>query len=442
MPTSRTQSTKIPILSDLSPEQLDAVNALHTGSILCGDVGSGKSRTSLAYYEKVAKGRPLYIITTARKRDTKDWEDEARPYGIRLRQVDSWNNIAKYTDVKKAFFIFDEQRVVGYGAWTKAFLKITKENDWILLSATPGDRWLDYIPVFIANGFYKNKSQFNAEHVVWNYHCPYPVVDRYMGQAKLIRLRNSILVNIAFNRSTVRHDLDVICSYDRERYRYIEKNRFDPDEKKMLDTAASYCACLRKAINVSEDKVERYLDILKKHPKAVVFYNYDYELDILLHAHYAKGTVIRQWNGHEHEQIPKAERWVYLVQYNAGNEGWNCISTDTMIFYSESYSYRMMKQASGRIDRRNTPFVDLYYYHLRTGAKIDLSIQKALKSKKEFNTAAFAGFKTKEKLNEHDKKNSSQHDESDSRKERLQAEQIRRIRMGQTSGEKGWSYSA
>ena len=165
---------------ELRDYQLDAVHRMKNGCILCGGVGSGKSRTSLAYYftqeggciqpySPMKKPRDLYIITTARKRDDLEWDEELVPFLLSTKPennslyknkviIDSWNNIGKYTDVKGAFFIFDEQRVVGSGAWVKSFLKIARWNKWILLTATPGDTYSDYLPVFLANGFFKNRT--------------------------------------------------------------------------------------------------------------------------------------------------------------------------------------------------------------------------------------------------------------------------------------------
>ena len=387
--------------SDLSLEQAEAVSQLHNGSILCGGVGSGKSRTALCYYCEQTQGSvPLYIITTARKRDTHDWEEEGAPFQMDISNVDSWNNIQKYVDVRGAFFIFDEQRVVGYGAWVKAFIKITKANQWILLSATPGDKWMDYIPVFIANGFYRNKTDFCQQHVIWSHHTTYPSVSRYVYTGKLIRLRNDILVNIDYKRQTVQHHVDIQCTYDSERYKLVMKQRRNLETGEPLETASEYCMYLQRIVNSSPDRQVKVLDILEEHPRAIIFYNFNFELDILKSLPYGRDVSIAEWNGHKHEPIPKSAKWVYLVQYTAGAEGWNCIKTDTMIFYSQSYSYRAMVQAAGRIDRRNTPYIDLYYYHLLSRSSIDRSIKQALNEKKEFNLASFAGFKRKEKKNE------------------------------------------
>ena len=384
--------------SDLSLEQSEAVDNLHNGSILCGGVGSGKSRTALCYYCEQTLGRvPLYIITTARKRDEHDWEKEGSPFGMDIQNVDSWNNIKKYADVEGAFFIFDEQRVVGYGAWVKAFIRITRHNRWILLSATPGDKWMDYIPVFIANGFYRNKTEFVREHVVWNHHTQYPSVDRYVCTGKLLRLRNSILVNINYRRQTTQHHTDVPCTYDSANYKLASRLRRNLETGEPLETASEYCLYLQRIVNSSPDRAVKVLDILENHERAIIFYNYNYELDILRNIPYKKGTIVAEWNGHEHNPLPTSKRWVYLVQYTEGAEGWNCITTDTMIFYSQSYSYRATVQAAGRIDRRNTPYVDLYYYHLLSKSSIDISIKRTLNEKKEFNMSSFAGFKKKEK---------------------------------------------
>ena len=400
-------------MSMLKDYQLDAVNKMHNGCILCGGVGSGKSRTALAYYYKENKGkideknfsgmmqRPqdLYIITTARKRDTLEWETEMSYFLMTPKQelavysntivVDSWNNIKKYTDIKDAFFIFDEQRVVGYGEWTKAFLKITQRNQWILLSATPGDTWLDYIPVFIANGFYKNKTDFCRKHVIWKPMRNFYVVDRYINTGRLIWLRNKILVNMDFARNTVAHHENVFTDYDIFAYKEICKNRWDPWEEEPIKNASSFCYCLRRLVNSSDARQVTLLELIEKHPKAIIFYNFDYELEILKKVAEWSGYEYAEWNGHKHQEIPETDKWLYLVQYNAGAEGWNCIKTDTIIFYSQNYSYKMMAQASGRIDRLNTPFKDLYYYHLKSRSGIDMAISKALSSKKKFNETLY-----------------------------------------------------
>ena len=397
----------------LYPYQLDAVRRMKNGCILCGGVGSGKSRTALAFYyicnggeinteEYVPMSDPpkdLYIITTARKRDTKEWEQELAPFLMSTDEtvdiyqhkvvVDSWNNIKKYAEVKDAFFIFDEQRVVGSGTWVKAFLKIAKNNRWILLSATPGDTWMDYIPVFIANGFFKNRTEFLREHVVYSRFSKFPKVDRYLGTGRLVRLRNDILIDMDFKRETVSHHEDVYVPYDVGLYKSISRDRWDIWNDIPLQNASDYCYALRRAVNSDESRAEQVLKIFKDHPRIIIFYNFNYELEILRNLDYGEDVEIAQWNGHKHQEIPQGGTWVYLVQYTAGAEGWNCITTDTIIFYSQNYSYKVMVQASGRIDRLNTPYKELYYYHIKSRSGIDIAISRALKSKKKFNETGF-----------------------------------------------------
>ena len=399
--------------------QIDAISKMKTGCILNGGVGSGKSLTSLSYYYLKNGGdigflkggdyipmtdppKDLYIITTARKRDTLEWEGELSPFLLSVHNdkntysnkvvVDSWNNIQKYKDVKGAFFIFDEQRVVGSGAWVKAFLKISKFNEWILLSATPGDTWSDYIPVFIANGFYKNKTEFIREHVIYSRFCKFPKIDRYVNTGRLLRLRRQILIDMDFKRETIPHHEDIYVSYDVTMYKDITKRRWDIWKDEPITNASGLCYALRKVVNTHESRSKELLKIFKKHPKMIIFYNFDYELEILKNLDYGKGVKISEWNGHKHEPTPTTKSWVYLVQYTAGAEGWNCITTDTIVFYSQNYSYKIMLQSAGRIDRLNTPFTDLYYYHLKTRSGIDVAISKALRNKKKFNEKDFAGF--------------------------------------------------
>lgn len=395
--------------------QLDAVNKMRNGCILCGGVGSGKSRTALAYYYKEQGGRldtedyvkmkqpkDLYIITTARKRDTLEWEGEMLPFLLTTNPevamykhnvvVDSWNNIKKYQDVYGAFFIFDEQRVVGSGAWVKAFLKITRKNKWILLSATPGDTWQDYIPVFVANRFYRNKTEFTKEHVIYSRFSKYPKVDRYINTGRLIKYRNQLLVDMPFIRHTVPHHTDVYVDYDISTYKIVGKQRWNPYKDAPIINASELCYTWRKIVNSDESRQAALLELYEKHPKMIVFYNFDYELDILKSLYYGERVKIAEWNGHKHEPIPTGKRWVYLVQYTAGAEGWNCIKTDTIVFYSQNYSYKIMEQSAGRIDRLNTPFKDLYYYHLKSHSNIDLAISRALKEKRNFNESKFVNY--------------------------------------------------
>ena len=397
--------------------QMEAIDKMHNGCILCGGVGSGKSRTSLAYYYLQNGGyrkaledpkarysymkdpKDLYIITTARKRDTHEWDQEMIPFllsqdpnGTPYKNkvvIDSWNNIKKYKEVENAFFIFDEQRVVGWGAWSKTFVRIARNNDWILLSATPGDCWSDYIPVFVANGFYKHKSDFVNRHIIYSYRTTYPQISRYVDEGRLNYYRHQILVEMKFKRETISHHEDIFCNYDFMAYKTLHRERFNFAEGNPIENAAALCYELRKVVNADESRAVECVRLVEEHPKAIIFYNFDYELEILREIPWPKGTLVAEWNGHKHEKIPDGSNWVYLVQYTAGAEGWNCIRTDTVIFYSQNYSYKIMIQASGRIDRLNTPYTDLYYYHLKSRSGIDLAISKALKSKKNFNERMF-----------------------------------------------------
>ena len=396
--------------------QMDAVKRMRNGCILNGGTGSGKSRTGLFYYFKEQGGwidengytpmknpKDLYIITTAMKRDSLEWEGELANFLISTDQkknkttgvkvvIDSWNNIKKYADTKDSFFIFDEDRVTGSGVWVKAFLKIAKSNDWIILSATPGDTWSDYIPVFVANGFYRNKSEFIREHVVYSRFTKYPKIDRYLNTGRLIRLRDRILIDMDFTRHTVPHHEDVYVKYDISKYKDAIRTRWDPYKNEPIQQASGLCYVLRRIVNSDESRQVALLEIFEQHPRMIVFYNFDYELDILKGLGYESDGIfveIAEWNGHKHEPIPTSASWVYLVQYTAGCEGWNCLKTDTIVFYSQNYSYKIMQQAAGRIDRLNTPYRDLYYYHIRSRSGIDLAISNALKEKKKFNERKF-----------------------------------------------------
>ena len=402
---------------DLYEWQLKAIDNMKNGCILDGGVGTGKSRTSLVYwFVKVCDGYPvinrvgeyrimtnpkdLYIITTAKKRDSREWEDELMPFHLTKGEnaehgvtitIDSWNNIKKYKNVYGAMFIFDEQRVVGYGAWTKSFLNITRKNQWVLLSATPGDTWSDYIPVFIANGFYKSKRDFESQHCVYSRFTKYPKIERYVDQGILIRHRNDLLVHMEMDRATVPHHIMIPCEYDKNLYKTVWRDRWDPYDNQPIQETGKLFYLLRKVVNGDESRIERVLEICRRHRKVIIFYNHTHELHALRDALMGEVDDIGEWNGEVHSPVPSSERgsWAYLVQYIAAAEGWNCITTNCIIFYSQDYSYRRTKQAEGRIDRVNTPFKDLYYYHLRSSAPIDLAITRALNAKRNFNERKF-----------------------------------------------------
>lgn len=410
---------------ELYDGQLEALDKMKNGCILVGETGSGKSRTAIAYYymkvcgggikvvrsdgssngyfHKMRKPRDLYIITTAKKRDSFEWDDELAPFLMNVGTnagfnvnvvVDSWNNIKKYVKVYSAFFIFDEQRVVGWGAWSKAFLNISRKNKWILLSATPGDTWNDYIAVFIANGFYKTKTEFTKSHCVFSRFSKYPKIERYVDEGILVRHRNDILVKIPYVPKAKTEHIYISCDYDRAMYKTVWRDRWDPYENKPIAETGKLFYLLRKVVNDDKSRIAALDKIYAEKNSAIIFYNFTYELDHLRAWANSRGIKYGEWNGKVHSDIPSHdndERWSYFVQYSAGCEGWNCITTDSIIFYSQSYSYRMTHQAEGRINRYNTPYDILYYYKLKSRAPIDLAISRALSQKKNFNERSFAG---------------------------------------------------
>lgn len=383
-------------MPNLKPHQFKALTELDNGKILWGGVGSGKSRVAAAYYETEHRHKNVIVITTAKKRDSKDWEKEfadivvgkekdATLHG--LLTVDSWNNIDKYSEIRDSFFIFDEQRLVGSGKWVKAFLKIAKNNKWILLSATPGDTWMDYIPVFVANGFYKNRTEFIRKHVVYTPYVKFPKVQKYLGSGYLNQLRNKILVHMPYEKTTVRNSQTIFTEYNKDLFDSVVKNRWHIFQDRPIKDIAELFGVLRRVVNSDSSRVRALKDLMEIHPKMVVFYNFNYELEILRRL--GQEIEVTEWNGHRHEEIPTGDRWLYLVQYVAGSEGWNCVETNAVVFYSLTYSYKIWEQAHGRIDRMNTPFVDLFYYIFRSKSPIDLGIWRSLKNKQNFNVNKF-----------------------------------------------------
>lgn len=374
----------------LYSHQEEALGLLQSGKVLVGGVGSGKSRVGASWALSQADESKIIVITTARKRDSLEWEGEFAALGADFEEVtiESWNNISKFEDCCLKVFVFDEQRVVGSGAWVKSFLKIAENNLWILLSATPGDVWLDYVPLFIANGYYKNRTQFAERHVVWDRFAKYPKVKKYLDEGLLEARRRKILVPMPAERHTRRNRSYIPMEYDKEMYEFIAKKRADPWTGEPYRNAAGVCYGLRKCVNSDRSRVDHVRLIARKRKKLIVFYNFNYERDILLELR--DEFNVAEWNGHNHEPIPSTDSWVYLVQYTAGAEGWNCVETDTIVFYSLNYSWKILEQAEGRIDRINTPFTDLHYFYFVSESGIDSAIREAVRKKGVFNERIFA----------------------------------------------------
>lgn len=381
---------------ELMPHQKEIVSELGNGKILWGGVGTGKSIAVLAYYMEHESPKDIYVITTAKKRDSLEWEGDAAEFGIGTNRsatvagkitIDSWNNITKYVAIEDAFFIFDEQRLVGTGAWTKAFQKIAKRNRWVMLTATPGDNWMDYVPVFIANGLYKNATEFKREHVVLAPFVPYPKIVRYLETKTLEKYRNMVLVEMPYIKHTTRVVKNVMTSHDEELMKAATVKRWNPYLDEPIKDVAELFRVMRRIVNSDPSRLEALRDLMKVHPKLIVFYTFNYELEILRTL--ASEVQIAEWNGHRKQPIPDTDNWVYLVQYVAGAEGWNCTETDAMVFYSLTYSYKNFHQAQGRIDRLNTPFYVLSYYVFLSNSVIDRAVRKSLDYKQQFNERAF-----------------------------------------------------
>lgn len=373
----------------LYPHQERAVSRLKSGSILHGEVGSGKTLAALIFYQRNYPDKKLYVITTAKKRDSQDWQKDSEELGIKT-EVNSWNNVKKYVDIENSFFIFDEQRAIGYSTWGRSFIKIAKNNLWIMLSATPGDVWMDYMPVFVANGFYKNKTDFVRQHVEYDRFSKHPKIKAYHNEGRLLKFRNMLLVGMPVVRETERHRQTIYSDFDESEYGLIRDKRWNPFENKPIENPSELLQCLRKSVASHPDRIFNATVLMDIHDRLIVFYNYNYELDILKSIADSLGKEYFQWNGHRHEYIPDQEKWLYFVQYTAGSEGWNCISTNVMMFYSLNYSYRMMEQAEGRIDRLNTKFKDLEYYTLMSRSKIEKDIYRTVINKKNFNGMTWA----------------------------------------------------
>lgn len=378
-------------LKKLRPAQRDAVDRMHDGCVLLGRTGSGKTMTALGYWLKVHAQQDLYVVTTPAKRDAMEWEGDSAKLGQYLppERVVSWNKIKDFEYLESAFVVFDEQRVSGSGKWVKSFLKIAKSNDWILLSATPGDVWIDWLPLFIANGFYRTRTQFTDRHVIWDPHTRYPRIKRYIEEDRLERCQEAICVYLASPNPISRMVHDELVSYDSRKYAEVTRKRWNPFEVRPMMDAGELCRVQRRIVLENVCREEALERLLKGHPRALVFYSYNYELEAIKAVCERLGRSYGQRNGHRHDPVPVSkEPWVYIVQYQSA-DAWNCISTNIAILYSLPYSWRQQEQAMGRIDRMNTPFDELHYYRLMTDSTIDNAILACLDRKETFNERVY-----------------------------------------------------
>lgn len=378
-------------LKKLRPAQRDAVDRMHDGCVLLGRTGSGKTMTALGYWLKVHAQQDLYVVTTPAKRDAMEWEGDSAKLGQYLppERVVSWNKIKDFEYLESAFVVFDEQRVSGSGKWVKSFLKIAKRNDWILLSATPGDVWIDWLPLFIANGFYRTRTQFTDRHVIWDPHTRYPRIKRYIEEDRLERCQEAICVYLASPNPISRMVHDELVSYDSRKYAEVTRKRWNPFEVRPMMDAGELCRVQRRIVLENVCREEALERLLKGHPRALVFYSYNYELEAIKAVCERLGRSYGQRNGHRHDPVPVSkEPWVYIVQYQSA-DAWNCISTNIAILYSLPYSWRQQEQAMGRIDRMNTPFDELHYYRLMTDSTIDNAILACLDRKETFNERVY-----------------------------------------------------
>ena len=404
----------------LKPFQENCLERLSTGKVLAADTGAGKSIMSLAWYlskecasdehslKSGAKawtlyhGSPdLYIITTPKKRDSEEWESDLSKFNLVKGRnskemgevnifIDSWNNIKKYTEIKNSVFIFDEQRAVGSGTWAKSFVKIAKQNHWIMLSATPGDTWSDWCPLMIAKGYYPNRTAFFNKHAVYNPYVKYREIIRWDNTDELEYYRSKMLVTCRMEKKTTRHFEEVIadCSNKYEVKRAY-KERTNPKTGEPFKSASELCAYTRNIINTDPTRSAVGLKIIQMYDRIIIFYTLTDELEGIKWACNKAGRKMYFYNGEIHDQVPTGNNWAYIVQYTAGSEAWNCTTCNAMLFWDLTYSYKQFKQATGRIDRLNTPYSDLYYYAIRSYMPLDLAIRRALREKKDFNSRGF-----------------------------------------------------
>lgn len=393
------------------PHQRDAIRKISNGNVVVGATGSGKSLVGLVYYytnilegsvepfRKPTKSVSLYIITTATKRDSLDWNSECAEFALSTNQeasvngikvvIDSWNNIKKYKDIRGGFFLFDEQKTTGYKRWSKIFIRIAKNNRWILITATPSDRWMDLLSVFIANGFYKNKRDFVNQHVTYNPYVKYPSITGYRNVNKLRILKKRIFVIIDYQSPSIIENKVISVDYDVDALTQIEKTEWNPFTDSPIINLSEFASVLRRSLNSHPSRINEAIRIRNTVKKLIVFYNFNFELEILKHGY--SGIKIGELNGHRHDALPVGSDWVYLVQYNSGNEAWECFTTNHMLFYSLNYSFRIMTQAKGRINRLTSGFNYMYYYYLVSNHWLDKGIQKALNKKRDFNNKEILG---------------------------------------------------
>ena len=204
-----------------------------------------------------------------------------------------------------------------------------------------------------------------------------------------MRNRRQILVPMVYKKVTERKRQLIYSEYNTDNYHKIMKERWNIFEDKPIENASELLQIIRKTVATDPDRKLNAKIMMDAHDRLIIFYNYNYERDVLIEIAEELGKEYFEWNGHAHEDIPDQEQWLYFVQYTAGAEGWNCISTNVIMFYSVNYSFRYMEQAEGRIDRINTPYNVLEYYYLTSHSQIEKDILSTVNRKKNFNASAW-----------------------------------------------------
>ena len=192
-----------------------------------------------------------------------------------------------------------------------------------------------------------------------------------------------------FERKTKRHRQFIPSNYDTNLYEKVMRDRWNVFEDKPIENGSEFLQLLRKIVAMDEDRIFNAKFLMDIHDRLIIFYNYNYERDVLIQIAKDLGKQYWEWNGHAHQEVPNKEKWLYIVQYTAGAEGWNCISTNVILFYSMNYSFKIVEQAEGRIDRLNTSYNDLEYYFLTSESQIEKDIFKAVQTKQKFNESAW-----------------------------------------------------
>ena len=383
--------------------QKQALNASEPNYFYALDTGTGKTITSIHHYLKWSNGERLVIFCPPAKKKEGGWDRDIqfieKAYDIKINyEVVSYGTIARYIKPNEPYFIiYDEAHYLKNPTskrGKKGALLAKGATNFCLLTATPmANGWIDSYNYFIMFNFFRNKTQMNREHAIYEARNftgrPIQVVAGFHSTEILDAHFASFSVSISKDEALDLPPLifEQVKFEASKEYRTLKKDRVLGDVA--YDTMPKLLHGLRFYANQS-DKLS-YTEMMMEgtSKNIVIFYQYKYEFEKLHEISKKLKKKIFVVNGQKNSLPAKAsgdklKNSVTLIQYQAGSSGIELQYCSEVIFYTPTYSYQDYEQSLGRAYRNGqTNKVTVYQY--MTDKTIETDVWQALANKKDFS---------------------------------------------------------